>query len=135
MIPPPVLDEQGYVATPHALLVAAVHCGIYGTCVMCGRVTYAHLDLSELDMEPVTDDHGDLTDQLPLHPEHVPDLLEHWATLSVAAPDDAEPVEPVVRGAANPAVPEPGQAMPIPAQRAPAVAPMGAYARRLARQR
>jgi hypothetical protein len=124
MIPPPLLDEHGLPRHYSYDLLAALTRGGFGACVTCHQGCYSWLDLTALGMPAVVDDHGHPTDQLPLHREHVADLMEYWAELLHPDPDDGDP-RPVVRARQPRPAPDPAPA-PEPV---PDPAPMGAYAR------
>lgn len=119
MIPPMVLDADGLPTVWSYTITASLARGVAGICEMCRGISWSWWDLTACAMAPITDARGALTDQVPLHPECVPALMEHYATLLFGDPDDGDASDPVVRVAPT--------AEDFPARPA---APTGAYARR-----
>lgn len=81
MIPGPPLDELGMMRVTDPEIHAQLHRGSAGICVMCQDCTWSWWDLTLCDMPPVTDRHGTLTDQVPLHPRCVGAVVDYWASL------------------------------------------------------
>lgn len=81
MLPRPPLDDAGRIRIGQFDITAHLPMGPFGVCVMCTGSVYRWWDLTRCDMPPVVDRYGQLTDQVPLHPHCVPDLLTEWASM------------------------------------------------------
>jgi len=118
VIPAPPVDAVTGAEGWRMALPFHTYRGVAGGCVMCRESTWDWLDLAEARIGLVTDGHGVVTDQCPLHPRCAPALVAHWAVVLGVGPedDDADAVPEPAREP-EPVVPEP-------------VRLTGAYARR-----
>jgi hypothetical protein len=121
-LPDPALDEAGKLFVDGHDIVAALHHGPLGGCVICRSSSATWWSLTECGMTPVTDSRGHLTEWVPLHRWCAPEVLGAWAILLHGDPGEDGP-EPLAGDAFEPAAPP-------PTTPGPRRSPTGAWARR-----
>lgn len=122
LLPRPPLDDAGALRLNRWQITAHLAQGPFGVCTMCAGSVWRWWDLTLCDMPPIVDRYGQLTDQVPLHPGCVDELLAEWASM---LDEDSGGDEDAVSPDAAPARPATGVLATSERRRAPS----GAYAR------
>lgn len=116
MIPEPPVEDTGWLRVFSYDIVAALEPGVVGGCCLCGESSVYWWVLDACGMAPVTDSHGQLADEVPLHPRCVLGVLAHWAMI-LHGDDESDDGSP------------PALAGPVAAAPQTRRAPSGVYAR------